>query len=401
MTSSINILSVLLISTCYSGCNAFVPHFTTTTKSVQRPISGAATSIVPNESAAAWGLKMSSSAPEAITGMGKLTDLPDSLDEAARIAAESTALFASQTGQLARCRVDFDTSVGDETYTKLKSSTEFTQKFVTALSYAMIPGLMDWSQKRMQQVMEAKVELRGMMEGGDVDEEEDGDSKVDEEAVELRKSELKELILNGGPTSTSTWDGPKLRIYFPDEGNAALANRDWKGANAQVPPCVEFSSLGGVQTADTSNDSIIIFFCPRASEAQFVEDTLYKAEDENPNLALTVFVNPILVDMGVTGFGMAGRMLRERLLDGLVQTYYLRTLQWGALARTWPRLFTVWQEDENEEGGYRLIKTLERQPSNPEVEDIYDIENGLMNEQKDGFGFLNALGDFVNGMTKL
>ena len=60
-------------------------------------------------------------------------------------------------------------------------------------------------------------------------------------------------------------------------------------------------------------------------------------------------------------------------------------------------------EDENESDGYRLIKSMDRLPSNPEVEDIYDIENGMMNdpEKQKGFGLLNSLGDFVNGMTRL
>ena len=110
--------------------------------------------------------------------------------------------------------------------------------------------------------------------------------------------------------------------------------------------------------------------------------------------------NPILVDMGVTGFGMAGRMLRERLIDPLPYAYYLRTLQWGALTRVWPRQFSVWQEDESEDAGYRLIRTLPTLPSNPEVEDIYDIENGLSEERKSG-GMLDQFGDFVNGMMRL
>jgi hypothetical protein len=100
------------------------------------------------------------------------------------------------------------------------------------------------------------------------------------------------------------------------------------------------------------------------------------------------------------GFGMAGRLLRERLIDPLVNTYYLRTLTWGALTRSWPNAFAVWQEDENSDGGYRLLRTLDRLPSNPEVEDIYDIANGLQNEKKEG-GPLDALADFVNGMMRL
>ena len=105
----------------------------------------------------------------------------------------------------------------------------------------------------------------------------------------------------------------------------------------------------------------------------------------------------------MTGFGMAGRRLRERLIDGLVPAYYLRTLPWGALTRVWPQLFTIWQEDENEDDGYRMIRAMEQLPSNPEVVDIYDIENGLMDDpsQQKGFGLLDGLGDFVNGMMRL
>jgi len=32
---------------------------------------------------------------------------------------------------------------------------------------------------------------------------------------------------------------------------------------------------------------------------------------------------------------------------------------------------------------------------------MYDISNGDMNAPKEGFGFLNSLGDFVNGMMRL
>jgi hypothetical protein len=156
-----------------------------------------------------------------------------------------------------------------------------------------------------------------------------------------------------------------------------------------------------VQSQDISNDCLVFFFCPRASESEQVEAILQRAETiAADNLKLTIFVNPKLVDMGVTGFGMAGRLLRERLIEPLTYTYTLRTLQWGALTREWPAAFTIWQEDEKETSGYRLIRTLDRLPSNPEVEDIYDMENGGQQEKQSG-GVLNALGDFVNGMMSL
>jgi len=328
---------------------------------------------------------------------------------------------------MSRCRVDFDTSIGDETYTTLKSSTEFMQKFVTAVCYEMIPGVKEIREKEIMALVSAKAELAQLGVSSDDDDDDDdeeeeedtaGDGDADDATMQ-RKKELIQIIQCGGRTPKldakgnflpyDGYTGPKVRIYFPDEGSAALARRDWNptspnAENALVPPCVEFSSCGGVQMQDISQDSIIFFFCPKASEAEFVEEALLKSESAlEDKLQLTIFVNPLLVDMGVTGFGLAGRMLRERLIDNLMPTYYLRTLAWGALTRIYPNQFTVWQEDENSDDGYRMIKSMERLPSNPEVEDIYDIENGFASdpEKQQGFGLLNAIGDFVNGMTKL
>ena len=352
--------------------------------------------------------------PQAVAG--RPTELPDSLDDAAEIAARACSELAEAAGPMTRCRVDFDTSIGDETYTALKSSTEFMQKFVSALAYAMVPGLMERRQAEMVRVAQARAELQALLAAGTAGEggADEGSAEAEAEAGDGsgaggRLEELKRIVATGGrDPDDKGWDGPKIRIYFPDEGSAALARRDWLLSGgpdqAAVPDCVVFSSCGGVQLQQTSDDMIVMFFCPRASEAAYVEQVLYKTEEERgDDLALTIFVNPILVDMGVTGFGMAGRMLRERLIDPLQPAYYLRTLSWGALTRVWPRQFTVWQEDSDQEDGYRLIRSMDRLPSNPEVEDIYDIENGNMSDpsKKKGFGLLDAVADFANGMMKL
>jgi len=347
------------------------------------------------------------------------TELPDSLDDAAVLAAQACSQFATDVGPMSRCRVDFDTSIGDETYTTLKSSTEFMQKFVTAICYEMIPGVKEIREKEIMALVSAKAEL--MQLGGSDEEEEEGNDQEDSDSIDIdaqRKKELIQIIKCGGRTPNLDekgnlkpyeYNGPKVRIYFPDEGSAALARRDWKPTSpnadeALVPPCVEFSSCGGVQYQDKSQDQLVFFFCPKASEAEFVEEALLSSEEKLADqLKLTVFVNPLLVDMGVTGFGLAGRMLRERLIDNLMPTYYLRTLAWGALTRIYPNQFTVWQEDSDSDDGYRMIKSMDRLPSNPEVEDIYDIENGMANdpEKQRGFGLLDGIADFVNGMTRL
>lgn len=284
------------------------------------------------------------------------------------------------------------------------------QNFVSFLSYKLVPGLQQEKMDAMQRVAEARVALQRILEQEQAEEEVDADEK----------QQYISILQNNGKLPSSDdkeYDGPIVRVYFPDEGNAALARRDWSAANGvDLPSCVRFSACGGIRaiTDDLSKDCLVFFFCPKASESDMVEEILKTtelahAESNSTTQLLTVFVNPNLVDMGVTGFGMAGRMLRERLLDPLEGTYYLRTLAWGALTRSWPSAYSIWEEDANAEGGYTLMRTLPYLPSNPEVEDIYDaVSEGKM--QVDEFGneinrkppsALDKFGDFVNGMMRL
>eukprot|EP00531_Pseudo-nitzschia_arenysensis_P012277 CAMPEP_0116136320 /NCGR_PEP_ID=MMETSP0329-20121206/11660_1 /TAXON_ID=697910 /ORGANISM="Pseudo-nitzschia arenysensis, Strain B593" /LENGTH=392 /DNA_ID=CAMNT_0003631177 /DNA_START=108 /DNA_END=1286 /DNA_ORIENTATION=+ len=339
------------------------------------------------------------------------TELPDSLVDAAERAANSCAEFAKYAPPEARCRVDFDTTAGDETFPLLKVSTEFMQNFVSFLSYKLVPGLQQQKMAEMQRVAQARVELQRILE----QEQNDEAVNADEKQYHINVLQTNGKIQNGD--DDSEYDGPIVRVYFPDEGNAALARRDWSSANGvDLPSCIRFSACGGVRAVydDLSNDCLVFFFCPKASESDMVEEILQRtemahAESNSTTPLLTVFVNPNLVDMGVTGFGMAGRMLRERLLDPLEGTYYLRTLAWGALTRSWPKAYSIWEEDVNAEGGYTLMRTLPYLPSNPEVEDIYDaVSDGKI--QVDEFGneinrkppsALDKFGDFVNGMMRL
>jgi len=349
------------------------------------------------------------------------SDLPDSLVDAAERAANSCAEFAEYAPEQARCRVDFDTNAGDETFPLLKTSAEFMQNLVTFLSYKLVPGLQAEKMAEVQRVAEARVALQQILqqEQEQEQEQEQGAAEPVEPVDPDEKQRYIEILQNNGRLSAdkNDYDGPIVRVYFPDEGNAALANRDWTQENGvDMPACVRFGACGGVRSVarDLSRDVLVFFFCPKASESDMVEEILQKTElahrEANTGLPLlSVFVNPNLVDMGVTGFGMAGRMLRERLLDGLEDTYYLRTLQWGALTRSWPRAYSLWEENENAEGGYELMRTLPYLPSNPEVEDIYDAVNaGKL--QVDEFGnevgrkppsALDQFGDFVQGMMRL
>lgn len=46
-----------------------------------------------------------------------------------------------------------------------------------------------------------------------------------------------------------------------------------------------------------------------------------------------VLINPALINMGTTGYGLAGRRIRDEVISAFHTTYYLRTLPWGAVTR--------------------------------------------------------------------
>jgi hypothetical protein len=96
---------------------------------------------------------------------GLVTELPDSFD-AACVQAVSSTLAANADGWQ-RLQLTFDTSAGDATYTLLKSSLPFSQKYLQSL--------------------------------------------------------VPQLLAQMGSSENAT-----VRLYFPDAGSAALAQRDWK-----------------------------------------------------------------------------------------------------------------------------------------------------------------------------
>ena len=114
-------------------------------------------------------LSTPSSVSATTTRANQPTELPDSLDDAASIAANAcyelyqtsaSGSSSSSSTTTMRCRVDFDTSIGDETYTLLKGSTEFTQKFVSALCMQCIDGVRAYMLERASRLATARVELK-------------------------------------------------------------------------------------------------------------------------------------------------------------------------------------------------------------------------------------------------
>jgi Domain of unknown function (DUF1995) len=70
--------------------------------------------------------------------------------------------------------------------------------------------------------------------------------------------------------------------------------------------------------------------CPRNSEA---DDTLRVMDIATDMNQFMILVNPELVNMGTTGYGLAGRRIRDLVLSTFNSAYYLRTLAWGAVTK--------------------------------------------------------------------
>ncbi|GMH62467.1 hypothetical protein TL16_g03479 [Triparma laevis f. inornata] len=316
--------------------------------------------------------------------------LPDSLADSASIAASSTLSYFTSS-PLSSARIDFFTNVGDETYTTLKNGDPFMKELVTCL---------------------ARV-------------------------------------------TAENKNKPLVRVYFPDEGSAALTRRDWDfeedggETNTGSIPCnVVISSIppSGFPPPDISKDSIAILNCPKASESESAE-ALLDAYRLNEGCMGVVMLNPNLVDMGVTGYGMAGRMYFERVIkvnkdffsvlgvevceneekmplsarstrhfaprrfiiltqlydhsQPMAQTYYLKTYYNGAVtysSSTQGGGYTVWKEDADADGGYSLVDVVDAKPTDIDAMDC--IEAGAFKEDAN-LGPLDALADFVNGMMRL
>jgi len=204
---------------------------------------------------------------------------------------------------------------------------------------------------------------------------------------------------------------PKVRIYFPDEGSAALCRRDWDFTDPasevprELPANIAVSAVptpGFQPPDDVDQDALVIINCPKASESESVENLINLYAAMGGSCSGVVLVNPVLVDMGVTGFGLSGRMFLDRVIKPLTQTYYLKTYYNGAvtyaIGSDEAPGYTIWKEDSEAEGGYSLVDVVDEKPQDVDVMEA--IEDGGFKEEVQ-LGFLGELADFVNGMMKL
>jgi hypothetical protein len=146
--------------------------------------------------------------------------------------------------------------------------------------------------------------------------------------------------------------GSGLKVIFPDTGAAALARRDWGETTFNVTDLG--SRFTSVEAKVSPEDKAFLVVCPSSMEVQSVEK-LCELARERPVILLI----PQLEDVSIVGIGYAARQLRARFLSTLVSCYYFRPLEGAVVLKSYPGLWQVWLEKEE---NYELIAEESQKP---------------------------------------
>ncbi|NER23385.1 MAG: DUF1995 family protein [Symploca sp. SIO1B1] len=189
--------------------------------------------------------------------------------------------------------------------------------------------------------------------------------------------------------------GSGLKVLFSDTGASALARRDWGEVPFQVTDVG--TSRSPVDNKIEPEDKAFLIVAPSSVEVNQVEKLCNLAQ-ERP----CVLLNPQLEDIAIVGIGVAARELRERFLSTIEPCYYLRPLDGAALLRSYPGLWQVWLETEDE---YQLIAEQPQKPVGEAIEQILAQARGISdtgNEKPTPKkpGLFTNLQRFLNALSK-
>lgn len=187
--------------------------------------------------------------------------------------------------------------------------------------------------------------------------------------------------------------GLQFKVYFPDAGAAALAQRDWQNP--------EFS-IRGINEAKgrlEPEDEAFLIVEPSSVEVTDVEALCNEAADR-----FVIMLNPKLEDVATVGIGYTARQLRDRFLSTLETCYYLQPLEGATILRVYPGPWQVWGDTEDD--GYELLGEFPQRPSGEAIANLFaadapeggDAESGTNRPQRRGL--LSELGQFLRALTQ-
>ncbi|MGC1394643.1 MAG: DUF1995 family protein [Coleofasciculaceae cyanobacterium] len=184
------------------------------------------------------------------------------------------------------------------------------------------------------------------------------------------------------------------KVLFPDTGAAALAKRDWGTVGFTIDDVG--TSRTSVEQKIKPEDEGFLLVAPSAVEVAQVEKLSIIAGDRP-----FILLNPQLEDVSVVGIGYAARQLRDRFLGTIETCYYLRPLDGAAILRSYPSLWQVWLETDEQ---YQLIAEETQRPVGEGLDQILakatntDTTNEASTIKKTGF--LTNLQRFLNALTR-
>jgi hypothetical protein len=189
--------------------------------------------------------------------------------------------------------------------------------------------------------------------------------------------------------------GVQPKVFFPDTGAAALARRDWGDVPFKIDDVG--TSRTPIESKIQPDDEAFLLVAPSAVEVAQVEKLCNLAGDRP-----CVLLNPQLEDVYVVGIGLAGRQLRDRFLSTIESCYYLRPIDKAAILRSYPSLWQVWLETDDE---YQLIAEEPQRPAGEALDQILAkaTSTSLVTDEAPPPkkpGFLTNMQRFLNALSR-
>jgi hypothetical protein len=188
----------------------------------------------------------------------------------------------------------------------------------------------------------------------------DGANRV---IADLRFPELKVMpIAYEFAASFNQRYGKAWQAIFSDAGAAALAKREWADLDVSVRGVNE-----GRRAIREEDQAFLII--------------------ERP----FVMLNPRLENSEV-GLGLAARQMRDRFLSTFETAYYIKPLELGALWRSYPQTWQVWQQTEE---GMQSMAEVAQRPSSEDIDRLFKQKTG-----KQSGSFLGRLQQFLSAIAR-
>lgn len=235
----------------------------------------------------------------------------DFFDAVSRSVACTLQYSGFNGGQLnpVRVKIDFDTTVGDMTYTSLKNTLPFIKEYLNQISVSI--GIAP-EKKMIAQIFEEGEKVDGNA-NDDVPTESDGVNLDAQETASANANQKETQIADRSKISKknsadNVIEASKLEIFrektitvfFPDMGAAVLARHEWKmnTIEAEVPYCINTANIQNDPLQ--ASDVMAIMICPLSSEGDFVKRVLDMCSDKGIPV---VMVNANLINMD-QGYGV-------------------------------------------------------------------------------------------------